>query len=243
MIADLDANPEDPHLFEGVSSPDVSHLITEDDTPVDSLFSEMQMRLLVESLYTSWQPGVPFVAMANVGVFVAPNRPPVVPDVLVTTEVSRPANLMQKEHRSYFTWLFDGKSPDIVIEVVSNRIGGELTRKMREYAHIRTPWYAIFDPARLIQNDPLVIYSLDKGEYHRSSDPALPFGLQFRLWEGKYEGQHETWLRWADAEGKLLLSGAESARLAEQKARSTEEKAKALAAKLRELGVDPDSLG
>ena len=33
---------------------DLSHIVTEDDTPVDNLFSERQMRLLVESLYVSW---------------------------------------------------------------------------------------------------------------------------------------------------------------------------------------------
>ena len=37
-----------------IPAPDVSHLVTEDDTPVDNLFSERQMALLRETLYTSW---------------------------------------------------------------------------------------------------------------------------------------------------------------------------------------------
>ena len=37
---------------------ETAHLITEDDEPVDNLFSEKQQRLLTESLYTSWDgPG------------------------------------------------------------------------------------------------------------------------------------------------------------------------------------------
>ena len=36
--------------------PGVEHLVTEDDTPVDNLFSEKQQRLLTEPLYASW-PG------------------------------------------------------------------------------------------------------------------------------------------------------------------------------------------
>ncbi len=37
-------------------SPDVSHLITEDDTPVDNLFSEKQQRLLTRPLYVTSKP-------------------------------------------------------------------------------------------------------------------------------------------------------------------------------------------
>ena len=33
--------------------PDVEHLITEDDTPVDNLLSEKQRRLLTEPLYST----------------------------------------------------------------------------------------------------------------------------------------------------------------------------------------------
>jgi hypothetical protein len=48
--------------------PDLSALVTEDDTPVDNLFSAKQQRLLVEPLYTSWSgsgEGRPFLVEAN----------------------------------------------------------------------------------------------------------------------------------------------------------------------------------
>jgi hypothetical protein len=51
--------------------PDVEHLVTEDDTPVD-IFSSKQQRLLVEPLYTSWDGpgnGRRFLAMSNIGLF------------------------------------------------------------------------------------------------------------------------------------------------------------------------------
>ncbi len=51
------------------SPPDISHLITEDDTPVDNLFSAKQQRLLVEPLYSGWENPEPFLADAHVGVF------------------------------------------------------------------------------------------------------------------------------------------------------------------------------
>ena len=68
----------------------VDQLVTEDDTPVDTIFSEKQMRLLTEPLYSSWQgPGAQrsFVVLANVGVFPSINEPPVVPDVLLSLDV------------------------------------------------------------------------------------------------------------------------------------------------------------
>lgn len=53
---------------------DVEDIVTEDDTPVDNLFSEKQRRLLTEPLYTLWPGPVDdegnsrsFLVTANVG--------------------------------------------------------------------------------------------------------------------------------------------------------------------------------
>lgn len=54
-----------------VTSLDISHIVTEDDTPVDNL-SEKQQRLLTEALYSSWlapNGSKRFLAAANVGLF------------------------------------------------------------------------------------------------------------------------------------------------------------------------------
>jgi len=74
-------------LMDEVEVPDISHIITEDDTPVDNMFSAKQQRLLVEPLYTSWQAGRPFIADANVGVFRSPHLPPIVPDMFLSLDV------------------------------------------------------------------------------------------------------------------------------------------------------------
>jgi hypothetical protein len=42
---DEELGPLPPELW-----PEVEHLVTEDDTPVDNIFSEKQQRLLTESL-------------------------------------------------------------------------------------------------------------------------------------------------------------------------------------------------
>lgn len=51
--------------------PCLDHIVTEDDTPKDNIFSEKQQRLLTEPLYSSWDPGRLFLATANVGLFYA----------------------------------------------------------------------------------------------------------------------------------------------------------------------------
>ncbi len=103
--------------------PQVESLVTEDDTPVDNLFSAKQQRLLVESLYTSWsgpEARRPFLADANVGVFSAMPEPPLVPDVFLSLDIQVPDDVWAKTGRSYFIWEYS-KPPDVVIEIVSNQ--------------------------------------------------------------------------------------------------------------------------
>ena len=218
------------------------------------------MRLLTGPLYDSWKPGVPFVAMANVGLYFSLNNPVFVPDVLVSVGVESPADLHPKEHRAYFFWLY-GKSPDVVVEIVSNKEGGELDRKMRGYAYHGVPYYVVFDPEGFIQEPALRAFQLDHSEreprYLPLAQPVFPSAqLGLAEWDGEFEGKTGRWLRWVDGEGKLIPLGVEraereKARADKEKARAEMEKSRAemektradaLAAKLRELGVDPDSL-
>jgi hypothetical protein len=71
--------------------------------------------------------------------------------------------------------------------------------------------------------------------------------LGLTLWEGLFEGHEAVWLRWCDADGKLVPTGRERAESAEQRAQGAEQRVEAadqraalLAARLRELGIDPD---
>jgi len=237
---------ETPEL-DVVTELDVSHLVTEDDTPVDSIFSQSQMRLLTEPLLSSWRTERSFVALSNVGLFSAINRPPVVPDVLLSLDVSLPENTREKANRCYFLWLF-GKAPDVVIEIVSNKEGGEADRKVAEYARIGVPYYAIFDPDLHIMPQTLTFYELRGGRYVTLPEAALPGRLLTLVpWEGEYEGDYALWLRWADGEGNLIPTGAELAKTERQRAETEHQRAEAeharaeaLAAKLRAAGIDPE---
>ena len=228
--------------------PNIDHLVTEDGAPVDNQFSEKQQRLLAEALYCSWQPGVPFVAMSNVGLFFALRTPPFVPDVLVSLGVSSPADPFPKKNRSYFLWEY-GKAPDLIVEVVSNDEGGEDTIKLKGYAKIGITYYIIYDPEEHLSSKPLRVYGLVSGQYELDTSVSPVFaslGLGVRIWPGTYEDMSQSWLRWTTAEGQLLLTGKERANSEEQRADGekqradqAEREADQLRAKLRQLGIDP----
>jgi Uma2 family endonuclease len=227
--------------------PCLDHIVTEDDTPKDSMLSEKQQRLLTEPLYSSWDAGRPFLATANVGLFYAVRQPPLVPDVLLSLDVEAPRDFMAKEHRWNFLWEF-GKAPEAVVEIVSNTEGGETTDKMVKYAQIGILYYAIYDPAGEVQAEPLRVFVLRDKSYTPCSAEWLPIvGLGLLLWRGPFENCDTTWLRRCDRQGRVIPTGAERAdqereRADQERERAEHEslRAEQLAAQLRELGVTPD---
>ena len=244
---------------------DYSHIETEDDTPVDNLLSEREQRLLADSLYTSWRgPGAgrPFLAMTNVGLFYALYSPPYVPDVLISFDVRPPTDLKLKQNRSYFIWEY-GKPPEIVVEIVSNRKGGELDEKLAGYARLGIAFYVVFDPYHYLGEAALRVFARRDLDYVEIAPGQLPgIGLGVTLWPGEFEDMAATWLRWVDGDGNLLLTGKERAeeerkraeqehaRAEEERSNAAQERARAdlayqraerLATMLRELGVDPDT--
>jgi len=217
-----------------ISRPDVSDLVIEDDTPVDSILSEKQQRLLTEPLYTSWagpppdEDGKPrpFAALANVGLFWSANEPPVVPDVMLSVDVAVNPDLQQKKNRSYFVWEF-GKVPEVVIEIVSNREGGELKDKLRLYRRLHISYYAVYDPLRRLGGPSLRVYEL-RGDLLVPAERIwlATVGLGLVEWQGTFECTEGTWLRWCTRDGQVIPTGAERAKLAEEQAKFAEEHAK-----------------
>ena len=242
-------------------------IVTEDDTPLDNLFSAIQARLLIESLYASWSHprfGRRFIANGNVGVFYAFRQPPVVPDVFLSLDVVLPANLMKKTNRSYFIWEY-GKPPDLVVEIVSNAEGGEerVDDKLGIYAQMRVGRYVVYDPGQQTGAELLRVYALSHGQLVRTEERWFEeLGLGVVLWQGVYEGSEETWLRWCDRDGAIIPTGEERAEAERIRAEAERERAEAeharaeaeriraeaereraerLAAKLRAAGIDPDA--
>lgn len=224
--------------------PDVSALVTEDDAPVDNIFSEKQERLLTEPLYSSWSGPPPgespesrrFAVLANVGLFSSPDEPPVVPDVMLSLDVAIPEDLRQKKNRSYFVWRF-GKPPEVVVEIVSNRKGEELGERFRRYRQMRVSYYVVYDPLHELSEPSLRTFEM-RGDLYVSIDRPWfeSVGLGLVEWDGSFEGTRGRWLRWCTRDGRVVPTGAERAKTAEARAEQ-------LAARLRALGVDPNDEG
>ncbi len=136
---------------------------------------------------------------------------------------------------------------------------------------LRVPYYAIFDryenDFRLYQlvGTQYQLLTLE-GQYHWFEELGLGLGI----WQGEYEGVFGKWLRWKDSKGEWILTAEQKAEReqqraereqqraereqqranqaqkradqAQQEAQQVRQRADRLAAKLRELGIEPDGV-
>jgi Uma2 family endonuclease len=229
--------------------PNLDELVIEDGKPVESIFAEKQQRLLTEPLYASWPgpgEGRTFLALANVGLFYASKQPPLVPDAMLSLDVRLGDDLSRRENRSYFTWLL-GKVPDVVVEIVSDRRGGEATHKLRDYARIGVPYYVIFDPEEHLEEGVVRAFGLVRRTYEPVAlNWMADVGLGLTLWQGTYAGMEAQWLRWCDQRGQVIPTGQERAEQERQRAEQEHQRVEQerqrrerLEAQLRALGIDP----
>jgi Uma2 family endonuclease len=239
---------QQPVICDDYYVPDANNLVTEDDTPVDNFASEKQQRLLVGSLYSSARERI-FLAAANVGIYHTDGQPAIVPDVFLSLNVQVPQNWWEKNNRVYMVWRF-GKPPEVAIEIVSNQEGDELGKKLKIYEQMRVSYYIVYDPTHQLGEQVLRVYEIRGMRYSETPETWLEqVGLGLTLWEGEFEGRQDVWLRWCYQDGSLLLTGDEQAQQERQekeqqqhRAEQAEHRAQLLAERLRELGIDPDTL-
>ena len=156
--------------------------------------------------------GRSFIVVANVGWFYQYKTPAVVPDCLLSLDVVWPADVHAKQGHSYYQWTM-GKQPDVVIEAVSDRSGGEEPFKKRLYARLGVPYYVVFDHEHLLSDDTLRTYEIRGGNYRLVEPGPWPnIGLGLRLWRGRFEDMEAEWLRWCGADGVIIPTGEERVR-------------------------------
>lgn len=160
---------------------------------------------------------------------------------------------------SYVTWQ-EGTNPFVAVELLSPGTEKEdLGQSLREinqpptkwevYERIlRVPYYIVFDR----YSDRLQAFQLVANHYAELSLPDsrlwIPdLELGIGLWQGSYQGIEGQWLRWYDAEGQWIPDTAEQVereirtKQERQRAEQERQRAERLAARLRELGFDPDA--
>jgi Uma2 family endonuclease len=177
--------------------------------------------------------------------------------VLGRSRAERQENLLL----SYVIWQ-EGIAPFLIIELLSPGTAaqdlGQTLRavdrpptKWQVYEQIlRVPYYVVFDR----YENRFRLFQLVGGRYQEVTltEPKFWFAdleLGLGVWQGTYQSTAGLWLRWYDAQGAWIPLPEERAEQEHQRAeqernRAEQEhqRAEQFAARLRELGIDPDRM-
>ena len=193
-----------------------------DEPPLETELHLRQIILFLSCLELLWRDRNDFYAAANLTVYYSPNQLKSEyfrgPDFFVVLGTEK------KTRKSWVVWEEDGKYPNVIVEVLSESTADtDKTTKKKIYQDtFRTPDYFLFDP----ENLELAGFHLVDGKYEE-----LEPNERGHLWSqqlGLYLGIHDNFVRLFTPEGKLVST--------------PEERADKLAAKLRELNIDPDTI-
>ncbi|MDZ7960579.1 MAG: Uma2 family endonuclease [Aulosira sp. DedQUE10] len=228
------------------------------DDPVENIQQPSLAAALTDALGTAGRIQSQMLIGSNFGLVATVNKKIVVkaPDWLYVPQVQPVAADVIR--RSY-TPNLEGAAVALVMEFLSDTEGGELSvrssppyGKLHFYERIlNVPTYVTYDP----YEQSLEVRCLQNGQY--ALQPADTNGrfwipeleLFLGIWYGERLCQTMNWLRWWDKEGNLLFWSNEQAEQERQRAEQERERAEQerqradiLATKLRELGINPDTL-
>jgi Uma2 family endonuclease len=221
--------------------PSSTELPDSDDIPVDNEDQNWIPNVLLMLLKNIWVDRTDWFFGVDMGIYHTTGknvRVPVVPDGFLSLGVVRRKN--DKSRRSYVLWEENDIPPSLALEVVSWTPGGEYDDKKAIYAKLRVLYYIVYNP-EFWQRDghqPLEIYQLVGTAYQlQSGEPFwMPeIGLGIGRSPEIFPNSNEEVLSWFDENGDRYLRPEEQVTQAEQWA-------KTLANKLKDLGIDPDSL-
>lgn len=229
-----------------VPNPDIVCLPTDlysDEPPVESDFHLRQIILLLTCLDWLWQDRSDYYASSNLTIYYSEaqlkKRDFCGPDFFVVLGTEK------RPRKSWVVWAEDGKYPNVIVEILSDSTAKvDRTEKKTLYQNtFRTPEYFWFDPNTLEFQG----FSLINGHYQ-----ALQTNAQGYLWSeqlGLFLGVYNDQLRYFDADGGLVLTPQEVAQqemtaknVILEQANHEKQRADKLAAKLRELGIDPTAI-
>jgi len=193
-----------------------------DEPPLETELHLRQIILLLKCLEWLWRDRQDFYAAANLTVYYSPNQRKSEdfrgPDFFVVLGTER------RTRKSWVVWQEEGRYPNVIVEILSPKTA-DTDKGLKKQIYqdtFRTPDYFWFDPESL----EFAGYHLLDGEYQ----PLEP-NPQGHLWSQQlnlYLGIHQGLLRFFTPSGKLVPT--------------PEEVAERLAAKLRELNIDPDTI-
>ncbi|MGD2181913.1 Uma2 family endonuclease [Lusitaniella coriacea] len=193
-----------------------------DEAPLETELHLEQIMLFLKCLKWLWQDRNDFYAAANLTIYYSRNKRKDEyfrgPDFFVVLNTER------KIRKSWTVWEEEGKYPNFILEILSESTAKNDRGLKKELYQdtFRTPDYFWFDP----YTSEFTGFHLVDGKYE-----PLEANEKEHLWSqqlGLYLGIEQGLLRFFTPEGKLVPT--------------PEEKAARLAAKLRELNIDPDTI-
>jgi Uma2 family endonuclease len=233
--------------------PSAEELPDSDDTPVDNELQILIPILLRAILALLWADRMDWFFGVNMGVYYEPDKAAIVPDGFLSLGVER-YKARGRLRLSYVLWQENNTVPQWVLEVVSKTPGGEYDDKMTKYAQIGVLYYVIYNPdyGRRDKHDPFEVYRLVHGSYERQTGnpvwmPEIELGIGCEV--GTHEGCTREWLYWYNQQGDrfptpaiLIEQEQQRAQQSEQRAEQERQRAERLAERLRQMGVNPDTL-
>jgi Uma2 family endonuclease len=226
-----------------VALPNQEQLPCDDGEPMETQRHKMQMDLLIEVLYPWLEQRDNGYVGGNMFVYYSShqlkNQDFRGPDFFAVLDVPK------GERKSWVVW-DEGKAPDVIIELLSESTAQQdkTIKKLIYQNQMRIPEYFWYDP---FAPDDWQGFQLVGGFYQALNlinDHYVSEKLNLALvrWSGDYEGVEAVWLRWVTLDGKLLPTKSERLRQAEDREEQAQAQAEKLAAKLREMGINPDNL-
>lgn len=226
--------------------PTAEELPDSDDTPVDNELQLLIPTLLRAILALLWADRTDWFFGVNMGVYYDLKKPAIVPDSFLSLGVER-RQQSGKLRLSYVLWQEQNIVPSLVLEVVSKTPGNEYDDKMKTYREMGVLYYVIYNPDywQRDQHQPFEVYRLVNGVYARQVNRPVwmpEIGLGMGREQGNFEGYTREWLYWYDQQGNRLPAPNDFIEQAEQRAEQERQLREELLDKLRERGIDPNTL-
>ena len=228
--------------------PTSAELPCSDDIPVDNEDQNLLPNYLLFLLQRIWAERQDWFFAVDMAIYHTTGknpRVPVVPDAFLSLGVERKKN--GESRLSYVMWEENNVPPVMVLEMVSHTSGGEYDKKLEIYRKLGVLYYLIYNPKHWKRDghQPFEMYRLVNGVYQlQRSEPfwmsEAGLGIGRRLLP--LGGLEQEGLSWCAQSGNPYLGAEEVAEQERQRRQRAEQERDRLAAKLRELGVDPDQI-
>jgi Uma2 family endonuclease len=229
-------------------------LIFDDGEPLETNQHRVAMNVLIRSYQQYRTDRTDFYVGGNMFIYYSStqvkNRDFRGPDFFVVLDVDG-----QRERQGWVVWEEEGRYPDVVVELMSPSTAKvDLGIKKQLYDRVfKTQDYFVYNPF-----DATSLLGWHRHDTYQEIAPddrgwlwCETLGLWLGTWSGTIDREQASWLRFYDPTGSLVLLPEEAAQQqAESEAQRAESeaqraelerlRAERFAARLRELGEDPD---